>query len=164
MYYANKKSTTAVVLALELLKERLQRRYDEAADRQHRGKKPSGRMTGLAEAIREVDNLIQEHPSLQEFGPILRMSIPESQTDIGHGVELQVWFNRVGENNVRSEAYLFEDGSVVAYQDCVNGVNTPLHMSSMFKVLYEGEPAFDTILTYAGVSDINKVKLYTLEG
>lgn len=164
MYSTNKEIPSSATLVLGILKDRLKRRYAAAAGSQCTGKNPSGHMNGLSEAIREVENLIQEQSKVEAFYAAPRMSVLESQTDIGDGVRLQVWFNRVGGTNIRSEVYKFEDGSVIAYQDCINGKTAPLHMSSAFKALYEGEPAFDTILSCAGVLDLNKVELYTMEG
>lgn len=162
--YSTRNNPDAVEGVLKLLKERIQRKYSEAAERQTAGKKPSGHMNGLTEALLEVDNLLHECSVLKIPGGVPTMSILEYQTDIGHGMKLQVWFNRAGGNHTRSEVYLFDEGYVVAYQDCVNGVNSPLYMSSKFKTLTEGEPAFDVILAYAGVLDPNKIELYTLEG
>lgn len=90
----------------------------------------------------------------------IQLSVLESQTNIGEGVTLQSWFVRLGADIVRTEMYLLEDGSVVAFQDCINGVNAPLHIDSVFKALYEDEAAYGTILHYAGVLDPSKIKLY----
>lgn len=159
-----KENTPAAVLVLELLRKRLQHRYEEAASRQSVGGRPSGHMNGLNEAIKEVDNLILERAGWQSSSPPFRLSVMESQTTIGNGVTLQVWFTRAGADNIRSELYCLEDGSVVAYQDCVNGVNEPLHMESMFRSLYEDEPAFGAILHYSGVMNPNKIEMYHMGG
>lgn len=155
-----KSDSRAVLATLELLKKRLQERYEEAADRQTLGGRPSGHMLGLTEAIEEVDNLLKENTPQQPHLPPMRLSVMESQLNLGSGVTFQSWFTRAGSDNIRSELYLFEDGSVVAYQDCINGVQQPLYMESMFKTLHEGELAFATILNYAGGVDPDAVEMF----
>jgi hypothetical protein len=88
------------------------------------------------------------------------LSVLEAETLIGNDVTLQRWFTRQGADVIRTEIYRFEDGSVVAYQDCINGVNSPLRMDQMFKALYEDEPAFWTILHFAGIMDPRRVETY----
>lgn len=99
--------------------------------------------------------------SAKKENPILPpISVLEAESSIGNDVTLQRWFTRQGSDIIRTEVYRFEDGSVVAYQDCINGVNSPLRMDQMFKALYDDEPAFWTILHFAGVMDSRKVELY----
>lgn len=160
MPYYKKESLPGNVAALEILRRRLQRKYTQAESAQSSTKRPSGRMRGLAEAIQEVDFLIKERGN-REFTPNpFQLSLLEAQTNIGHGVTLQSWFTKAGNNHIRSEVYLFEDGSVIAYQDCIDGVTEPLHMEEMFKALHESEPVYWWILHYAGVMDPSKVQLY----
>lgn len=157
-----KENTPSAVLVLETLRKRLQNKYDQAARRQTSAGRPSGHMNGLNEAIKEVDNLILERMSWQSLAPPMRLSVLESQTQLLHGVTLQVWFTRAGEDNIRSDLYCFEDGSVVAYQDCINGVNGPLYMESMFRAMYEDEPAFWVIMHYAGVMNPTQLHMYCM--
>lgn len=154
------KDNISPVQVLEGLKKRLQHRYTIAAERQNNKSRASGRMKGLEEAMQEIDSMLAERLIVQTKQPELRMSVLESQTDIGDQVTLQVWFTRFGNNHIRSEVYRFENGSVVAYQDCINGDNGPLRMDSTFKLLYHNEPAFWTILHYAGVMDPAKVDTF----
>lgn len=151
---------TDPILVLMSLREKLKSKYEEASQRQTAGGRPSGHMNGLDEAIKEVDNLILEG-DFCGVNPI-RLSIPEDKQKLGHGVTFQSWFTRVGSDHIRTEVYQFKDGSVVAYQDCVNGVHKPLRMERMFKVLYQSEPAFDTIIKYAGVLDADALELYDM--
>ena len=95
------------------------------------------------------------HPSQQVY-----LSILESETNIGDEVRIQSWFIRSGADIIKSEVYLLEAGPVVAYQDCINGVNGPLYVDATFRDFYEGEPAFANILSYAGVMDPDKIELY----
>lgn len=155
-----KENTPSAVLVLETLRKRLQSKYDQAAKRQTSGGIPSGHMKGLSEAIKEVDRLILERSGWQSAAPPMRLSVLESQTQLSHGVTIQSWFTRAGSDNIRSELYCFEDGSVVAYQDCINGVNGPLYMESMFRALYEDEPVFGVILHYAGVMEPTLIQMY----
>ena len=160
MHPIKRENSTEAVLVLETLRRKLQHRYNEASKRQSQGGRPSGHMNGLNEAIKEVDNLLLESSRWRIPAPRTEFSLMESQAYIGNGVTLQVWFTRSGPDNIRSDVYCFEDGSVVAYQDCINGVNEPLYVESIFKAMYEDEPAFSTILHYAGVIDASKVQLY----
>lgn len=160
MYPIKKEKTPSSVRVLETLRGRLQDKYELAASRQTVGSKPSGHMCGLREALQEVDQLLQERAGWKSSPPLMHISVMESQTDIGYGVTLQSWFTRLGDDIIRTEMYLAEDGSVVAFQDCVNGVNEPLHMDSIFKAMNEDEFAFGTILHYAGVMDPNKIELF----
>lgn len=93
--------------------------------------------------------------------PLVKLSILESQTKIGYGVTLKSWFTRDGHNIIRSETYQLEDGSVVAFQDCINGENQPLHIDKVFKDLCEGEPEFDLILRHSGTFDASKLQMYS---
>lgn len=88
------------------------------------------------------------------------LSVLEAETHIGNEVTLQTWFTRQGRDHIRTEMYRFENGSVVAYQDCINGENSPLYMDLMFKALYEDEPAFWTILHFAGVMNPSEIETY----
>lgn len=160
MYPVKKEDKPNSVRVLETLRSRLQDKYELAAGRQTVGSKPSGHMCGLREALQEVDQLLQERAGWKSSPPPMQLSVMESQTDIGCGVTLQSWFNRLGADIIRTELYLLEDGSVVAFQDCVNGVNEPLYMDSIFKAMYEDEFAFGTILQYSGVLDPSKIELY----
>lgn len=97
---------------------------------------------------------------MYNFNPC--MCILESQTVLPEGVTLESWFLRSGDCVARSEVYKLDDGSVVAFQDTVNGQNGPLHMDNKFKLLYEGEPQYETILRSAGVFEICRIQLYNL--
>lgn len=88
--------------------------------------------------------------------------VRESSTLISDEITLESWFIRGASFVARSELYKAIDGSVVAFQDNINGVNGPLHMDSRFKSLYEDEPEFEIILKYSGVLDPTKIKLYHL--
>lgn len=160
MYPIKKENKPESVLVLEALRRRLQKKYELAAGRQNGGVRPSGHMCGLSEAMKEVDQLLQERSGWKSSPPQIHMSVMESQTTLPEGVALQVWFTRMGQDIIRSDLYFLEDGSVVAYQDCVNGVHEPLYVDSVFKSLYEDEPAFGVILHYAGVLDVNRIELY----
>ena len=160
MYPIKKEDKPNSVRVLETLRDRLQDKYELAAGRQTVGSKPSGHMCGLKEALQEVDQMLQERAGWKSSPPPMQLSMMESQTDIGCGVTLQSWFTRLGADIIRTELYSLEDGSVVAFQDCINGVNEPLHMDSIFKAMYEDEFAFGTILHYSGVLDPNKIELY----
>jgi hypothetical protein len=160
VYPIKKEDKPNSVRVLETLRSRLQDKYELAAGRQTVGSKPSGHMCGLKEALQEVDQLIQERAGWKTSPPRMYMSVLESQTDMGNGIILQSWFTRLGADIIRTELYSLEDGSVVAFQDCVNGVNEPLHMDSIFKAMYEDEFAFGTILHYSGVLDPGKIELY----
>lgn len=114
----------------------------------------------INEAIQEVCNMMLEYqPDLTSpaVSPGASMSVMESQTDIGHGVTLQCWFTRNRMSVICSDVYALEDGSIVAYQDCVDGENGPLYMEETFKQFNEGEKDQETILSWAGVYDLNKV-------
>lgn len=89
--------------------------------------------------------------------PEVHLSVMESRTNLGHGVTLQSWFTRNGKTIIRTELYSLEDGSIVAYQDCVNGAWDPLYMESTFADFYHDEDNMATILNYAGVSDLDRV-------
>lgn len=89
--------------------------------------------------------------------PGIRMSILESETLLEHGITLESWFNRDGEFIVCTEIYKSEDGSVVAYQDCIEGKWEPLHVEKNFLDFNEEEDDLRVILESAGVFDINKI-------
>ena len=89
--------------------------------------------------------------------PGIRMSIKESETPLKHGVILESWFNRDWDFIVRTEIYKAKDGSVVAYQDCIEGKWEPLHVEKNFLELNEEEDNLRVILESAGVFDINKI-------
>lgn len=89
--------------------------------------------------------------------PDIRMSVKESETLLEHGITLESWFNRDCDFSVRTEIYKVEDGSVVAYQDCIEGKWEPLHVEKNFLDLSEEEDNLRVILESAGVFDINKI-------
>lgn len=89
--------------------------------------------------------------------PDIRMSVKESETLLEHGVTLESWFNRDGEFIVRTEIYKSEDGSVVAYQDCIEGKWEPLHLETNFLDINDEEDNLRVIFESAGVFDINKI-------
>ena len=74
------------------------------------------------------------------------MSIKESETPLKHGVTLETWFNRDWDVTVRTEIYKAEDGSVVAYQDCIEGKWDPLHVEKNFLEFNEEEDNLRVIL------------------
>lgn len=160
MYPIKKEDKPECVRVLEILKQRLQKRYELAAGRQTNGIIPSRYMRGLSDSIQEIDQLLQEKAGWNPSPPQIHLSVMESQTTLSEGVILQSWFTRMGQDIIRSELYFLGDGSVVAYQDCVNGVNEPLYVDGIFKALYEDEPVFGAILHYAGVHDSSKIELY----
>jgi hypothetical protein len=91
------------------------------------------------------------------------MSVKESETVLNRtntlspGITLESWFNRDWDFIVRTEIYKAEDGSVVAYQDCIEGKWEPLHVEKNFLELNEEEDNLRVILESAGVFDINKI-------
>ena len=89
--------------------------------------------------------------------PGIRMSVQESRTLLGHGIVAESWFNRDWGFIVRTEIYKTEDGSVVAYQDCIEGRWEPLHVEKNFLEFNKDEDCLRTILDFAGVFDINKI-------
>lgn len=89
--------------------------------------------------------------------PGIRISILESKILLKHGVTLETWFNRDWDFIVRTEIYKAEDGSVVAYQDCIEGKWEPLRVEKNFLELNEGEDNLRVILESAGVFDTNKI-------
>jgi hypothetical protein len=88
------------------------------------------------------------------------MSIKESELLLEHGVTLESWFNRDWSFIVRTEIYKAEDGSVVAYQDCIEGKWEPLYVEKNFLELNEEEDNLQVILECAGVYDLSKVKTF----
>lgn len=123
-------------------------------------KRPRDYTVAINEAIQEVCNMMLEYQpdlTLPVVSPGASMSVMESQTDIGHGVTLQCWFTRNRVSVICSDMYALEDGSIVAYQDCVDGETGPLYMDENFKQFHEGEKDQETILSCAGVHDLNKV-------
>lgn len=89
--------------------------------------------------------------------PGIHMSILESKILLNYGVTLETWFNRDWDFIVRTEIYKAEDGSVVAYQDCIEGKWEPLHVEKNFLEFNEEEDNLRVILESAGVFDINKI-------
>ena len=89
------------------------------------------------------------------------LQLLESTYTLEGEVIVQSWFVRDGDNITRTEVYFHQCGSVVAFQDCVNGENRPLHMDMMFKALYEGETAFESILQHSGVHDPSKILIFS---
>ena len=89
--------------------------------------------------------------------PGIRMSILESKVLLKYGITLETWFNRDRDFIVRTEIYKVEDGSVVAYQDCIEGKWEPLHVEKNFLDFNEEEDNLRVILESAGVFDINKI-------
>lgn len=95
--------------------------------------------------------------------PGIRMSVKESETILNRtntlspGITLESWFNRDWDFIVRTEIYKAEDGSVVAYQDCIEGKWEPLHVEKNFLELNEEEDNLRVILESAGVFDSNKI-------
>ena len=119
-----------------------------------------GYCRGLEDALVELSQVQNIALMNRNPEPAVAFPILESTTDIGHGVTLCSWFIRSGTNITRSETYQLEDGSVVAYQDTVNGQSDLLHMDLAFKALHAGEDDFDTILKYAGVLDPDKIPVF----
>lgn len=89
--------------------------------------------------------------------PDIRMPVKESETLLEHGITLESWFNRDGDFIVRTEIYKADDGSVVAYQDCIEGKWEPLLVEKNFLDFNEEEDSLRVILESAGVFDINKI-------
>ena len=89
------------------------------------------------------------------------LQLLESTCTLEGGVIVQSWFIRDGDNITRTEVYFHQRGSGVASQDCVNGENRPLQMDMMFKALYEGETAFESILQHSGVHDPSKIMIFS---
>lgn len=75
-------------------------------------------------------------------------------------VHMEVWFTRSGSDIIRTEVFQAYDGSVVAYQDCVNGEWKPLYMERQFLALNAGEADFQAILEWSGVLDASKIQLF----
>lgn len=89
------------------------------------------------------------------------LQVMESSYTLEGDVVVQTWFIRDGNTITRTELYFHQCGSVVAFQDCINGENQPLQMDMMFKVLYEGETAFESILQHSGVHDPSKIQIFS---
>ena len=87
----------------------------------------------------------------------IRMSVKESEILLEHGITLENWFNRDWGFIVRTDIYKAEDGSVVAYQDCIEGKWESLHVEKNFLDFNEEEDDLRVILESAGVFDINKI-------
>lgn len=96
--------------------------------------------------------------------PGIRMSILESKILLKYGISLETWFNRDWDFIVRTEIYKAEDGSVVAYQDCIEGKWEPLHVEKNFFDLNEEEYNLRVILESAGVFDVNKIVTFNCGG
>lgn len=92
---------------------------------------------------------------------LLDMQVLESQHPIGKGITVESWFIRKCFSCCRTELYKAEDGSVVAYQDWVEGKWGELYMEKHFLLLNEGEPEVQAILDWAGVS-LSKVKIFDM--
>lgn len=92
------------------------------------------------------------------------LTVLENQTLLPHGVTLSSWFCLNEGTIARVETYQIEDGSVVAYQETINGVSELLHMDSAFKTLHKEEDDFATILKYAGVLDPDKIPVFYTGG
>ena len=92
------------------------------------------------------------------------LTVLENQTHLPHGVTLSSWFCLNEGIITRVETYQIEDGSVVAYQDTVNGTSEPLPMDLAFKTLHKDEDDFATILNYAGILDPNKIPVFYTGG
>lgn len=119
-----------------------------------------GYCQGLEDALAEIQQIQSIALKSCAFVNTPTVQVLESSTDIGHGVTLRSWFTRNGPTVVRSETYQLEDGSVVAYQDTINGQPGLLHMDMAFKALHSEEEDFDIILKYAGVLDPNKILIF----
>lgn len=94
--------------------------------------------------------------------PRVHLSVMESRTNIGHGVTLQSWFTRDGNTIIRTELYSIADGSIVAYQDCINGAWDPLYMEQNFVTFHREEDDMTTILKFAGVSSPDQACLFDM--
>lgn len=82
---------------------------------------------------------------------------------INDHVSVESWFTREDGVLVRTEIYKAEDGSVVAFQDCVMGDWKPLHVEKQFFELFEGEPDLECILKCSGVLDIRgRIELFDM--
>ena len=93
-----------------------------------------------------------------------RLSILENQTLLPHGVTLSSWFCLNEGNVIRVETYQVSDGSVVAYQETINGESELLHMDLAFKTLHKDEDDLATILKYSGVLDVDKIPVFYTGG
>lgn len=110
--------------------------------------------------LNEVETNVTE---ILDFPPVTAVStlcIQESESFLDNGITLEVWFTRSGESVVRTDLYKAYDGSVVAFQDCVNGTMKPLYLEQNFKELEGDEGSLNTILRSAGVSSFDKVLLF----
>ena len=89
--------------------------------------------------------------------PVINLSIKETELSLPNNVYLEIWFTRSGADVIRTELYKAYDGSVVAYQDCVNGEWQPLYMDQNFLDMNKDEDDLATILGFTGVYDLSKI-------
>lgn len=155
----DKENKTEVQEVLDSLRWRLENKLAAQLPLKSR---PSvkGYCLGIEDAIRELEQVQDITLKSQSHTPLINLPVLESTTSIGHGVTLECWFIRAGTNITRSDIYHLEDGSVVAYQDTVNGQRGLLHMDAVFKALQDDEDDFNTILEYAGVFDTSKIPVF----
>lgn len=147
---------------LETLKCRLENKL--AANR----KLPLDNNSSLNDYCRGLEDALVELSQVEDLAQMSCGSdhafifpILESRTPIvGSGVTHCSWFIRSGLHIIRSEVYQLEDGSVVAYQDTVDGQSGLLHMDMTFKTLHEGEDDFNAILRWSGVLNPDKIPVF----
>ena len=92
--------------------------------------------------------------------PVINLTVKESEMHLPGPVHMESWFTRNGSNVIRTEIYQACDGSVVAYQDCINGEWQPLYMEKNFIEHNKGEDDFESILKWTGVHDLSKIKTF----
>lgn len=92
--------------------------------------------------------------------PVINLSIRETEILLNNGVTVTLWFTRTGSDVTRTELYQAYDGSVVAYHDCVNGEWQSLYVEQNFLDMNKDEDDLATILQFAGVHDLAKVKTF----
>lgn len=93
---------------------------------------------------------------------VIEFSLMESETLLDNGVTLQSIFARRKDNISRTEVYKIGDGSVVAFQDNVNGEWGPLCMELQFMTFHSEEPEYNTICKNAGMFNPESIRTFDL--